>query len=47
MHIIVNDNEVNGKEKYEPEKILEAKKGEDGLLRYYVKWKGYPDFENT
>ena len=47
VHTAANDNEVNGKEKYEPKKILEVKKGKNGFLRYYVKWKKYPDSENT
>ena len=37
VHIAADDNEVNGKEKYEPEKILEAKRGKNEFLRYYVK----------
>ena len=37
VHIAANDNEVNGEEEYELEKIFEAKKGKDGFLRYYVK----------
>ena len=47
VHTAADDNEVNGEEKYELEKILETKKGKNGLLKYYVKWKGYPDSENT
>ena len=37
VHTAADDNEVDGKEEYEPEKILETKKGKDGFLRYYVK----------
>ena len=37
VHTAANDNEINGKKKYEPEKIFNAKKEKNGLLKYYVK----------
>lgn len=39
--------ETEEEEIYEVEVILEHKKIKKGKYKYYLKWKGYPDSENT
>jgi hypothetical protein len=41
------DEEIEDDDVYEVEKIVKHRKTTNGVMQYFIKWKGYPSNENT